>query len=752
MFRKIFSVLFTILIIASILTGNFSCFVKAEHGKWIVDDDGVADFQSIQDAVDVACEGDIIFVKRGLYRESLRIYKSLSLIGEDMETTIVEANVTKFEYGVTITASNVSFTGFTIRNAAIAIAIWGGYGNLITYNTIIDNNVGLQFFYSNSNVIYHNNFIYNFIQLESIDSSNIWDNGCEGNFWSDYAGLDDGSNERIAGDGVGDTLIPHRGVDNYPLMEPWNEKRIFPLKWGGQVYYIMVLSNSTVASFNFNQPNKKLSFKVTGPSGTVGFCNVTIPKNLLNGDFCVLIDGLQSSYMMEQNETHSIIGFTYLHSAHLVEIIGEYSVGPKVPEPSAKPRRFRLLAVEQMFDSERMKSAQNLIKTLLRYPNWNNSTDEYVSFIHLLSMYGQNELDDSVKIFWQGSPSFDSIKNEMENFLAQASPGEIVIFYYVGHTYVYLEPSHGLVYRFCGVSLKELKEWLSLGGLPQAYVVLILDTCYSGYWTKGVLSDSTVLAACKQSQSAWGHMFDGHFTVGILGSFWMAEDLNNDGWVSAAEAFKHAKEYVETHFYEEDEAFKQNPQGYFPVLDGDVPIVLRDIVKEFPLWDTGIVSIQLEDVERVEPGVPIFVNVTIENQGDKVATVNLDVFCDGCLIGYSKLTIQSSQNVTMLFVWNTAGFYGLYLNFTAIASCSPGELDLADNFYQINKAIRIAVNTDCNVDGVVDVSDIFFAAYSFGTSPGHVRWRFDADVNRDGYVGIDDIWLIAREFGRICFP
>jgi hypothetical protein len=153
LFRKIFSVLFTILIIASILTGNFSCFVKAEHGKWIVDDDGVADFQSIQDAVDVACEGDIIFVKRGLYRESLRIYKSLSLIGEDMETTIVEANVTKFEYGVTITASNVSFTGFTIRNAAIAIAIWGGYGMRAR------NNVGLQFFYSNSNVIYHNNFL-----------------------------------------------------------------------------------------------------------------------------------------------------------------------------------------------------------------------------------------------------------------------------------------------------------------------------------------------------------------------------------------------------------------------------------------------------------------------------------------------------------------------------------------------------------------------------------------------------------------
>ena len=60
-----------------------------------------------------------------------------------------------------------------------------------------------------------------------------WDDGAGGgNYWNDYAGVDDGSGGRAAGDGVGDTLIPHPqftywqwygyyNLDNYPLMYPY---------------------------------------------------------------------------------------------------------------------------------------------------------------------------------------------------------------------------------------------------------------------------------------------------------------------------------------------------------------------------------------------------------------------------------------------------------------------------------------------------------------------------------------------------
>jgi parallel beta-helix repeat protein len=93
-------------------------------------------------------------------------------------------------------------------------------GNYIINNTIKRNTIyGINPDFSSYNFIYHNNFISNTQQVIT-GSVNIWNNSKkEGNYWSDYTGLDNGAYGRTAGDGIGDTNTPHATVDAYPYVK-----------------------------------------------------------------------------------------------------------------------------------------------------------------------------------------------------------------------------------------------------------------------------------------------------------------------------------------------------------------------------------------------------------------------------------------------------------------------------------------------------------------------------------------------------
>jgi hypothetical protein len=92
----------------------------------------------------------------------------------------------------------------------------------------------------------------------------------------------------------------------------------------GLDFHTVILSNSTVSSFAFNKDQKEISFNVTGQSGTEGFCNVTIPKDLLSSDFTVKVDETKVTPdpVVGSNSTHSFVYFSYGHSVHRVQIVG----------------------------------------------------------------------------------------------------------------------------------------------------------------------------------------------------------------------------------------------------------------------------------------------------------------------------------------------------------------------------------------------------------------------------------------------
>jgi parallel beta-helix repeat protein len=93
--------------------------------------------------------------------------------------------------------------------------------NTLSENFVMDSEYGIVVGASSGNTIYSNYFINVTQQVldtelgAGMPSENSWDNGKEGNYWSNYAGTD------ADGDGLGDSphVLYDDNQDNYPLMD-----------------------------------------------------------------------------------------------------------------------------------------------------------------------------------------------------------------------------------------------------------------------------------------------------------------------------------------------------------------------------------------------------------------------------------------------------------------------------------------------------------------------------------------------------
>jgi parallel beta-helix repeat protein len=125
-----------------------------------VDDNGAADFSSIQAAVNASSSGDIIFVKRGRYDEHISITKSIILLGEDKLETIIDGNGTGNV--VTVNASSAVVKGFTIQRGAPSLLFGGIYlinasQSFVSGNVFVSNSIGVYSKSSSNNFVLANN-------------------------------------------------------------------------------------------------------------------------------------------------------------------------------------------------------------------------------------------------------------------------------------------------------------------------------------------------------------------------------------------------------------------------------------------------------------------------------------------------------------------------------------------------------------------------------------------------------------------
>ncbi len=137
------------------------------------------DYPTIQSAIDNASVGDRIEVIAGTYFEHLKINKTISLVGENRLTTIIDGGGTGAL--VNISANSVNISGFTIRDWGL---FWMNYGILLNNvnNSVIKDNIlfsssqkGIYLINSNQNIIEFNRVtdVYSGIDLESSSNNSI---------------------------------------------------------------------------------------------------------------------------------------------------------------------------------------------------------------------------------------------------------------------------------------------------------------------------------------------------------------------------------------------------------------------------------------------------------------------------------------------------------------------------------------------------------------------------------------------------
>lgn len=235
-------------------------------------------------------------------------------------------------YGISIeTGSNNILRNNLVYNKH-GIDVKSSYNN-ITGNTIMENwesGVFLQTGVKN-NLFFHNNFVDNaeHVSLSYYSSRiiNSWNNSYPsgGNYWTDYEDKYPNATE-LDNSGIWNTsyVINENNIDNYPLIAPTE-----PITRKFTAYNsleVEIYSNSSISEFQFNTTSIKLSFNVTGPAGTSGFCNVVVPENLLWGNFSLFINGVPLvegvNYTKAYNGTHYTFAITYTHSEHIIEIEG----------------------------------------------------------------------------------------------------------------------------------------------------------------------------------------------------------------------------------------------------------------------------------------------------------------------------------------------------------------------------------------------------------------------------------------------
>jgi len=678
------------------------------------------DYPTIQQAINAAVDGDTILVAAGTYYENFVLNKTVSLVGEQRETTVIDGNGTGIVDGsgagavVWVTATGVSVSNFTIRNSKSeigygGIVLKGASNSRILNNIIAENTYGIWVYKSTSNVTISGNnitrngngiYLYflqishntiagnNFSQnVDGIYSDLSWENTIIGNSFSDHIWA-------ITLDRSGGNTLKNNNMTG----EYWQFGVVADPNWGGQfshfiqdidtsnlingepVYYLINQKDLTVDPANF--PN--IGYLALINSTNVTVRNLNLTKYTQQG----LLFAFTDNSLVENTEVQ---GVSWIGGIHLVQSnyntfarnnVSENRVDIHLDESSYNTFFHNVLGGAMDVSSGSFSNT------------WDNG---YPS--------GGN--------YWSDYAGEDIYSGPYQNETGSDGIGDTP---YSGDHYPLM--NSWPVRDVAVVSVVPSEVVVEEGDMLSVNVSIINQGDFTESFNLIVYANTTIIGTQSIIDLSIRNLTELTFT-------WNTTGFPHGNYTISAYATTVPNE-TDT----EDNNFVDDQVTVNP-----------------PVRDVAIISVSASPT-IVGQGKNVTVNVDVVNQGTLWETFSVTIYANTTIIWFESVSLAAGGSIPITFNWNTTSFaFGNY-TIKAVASTVPDETDTEDNTY-INGIVTVVpiytLTITTTIGGTTSPSPGTYTYLSSTVvsvtatpSSGYyfLRWELDGDTNTTNPISI----------------
>jgi parallel beta-helix repeat protein len=656
------------------------------------------DYATIQGAINSAYDGDTIFVRNGTYYENVVVNKTVSLIGEDKSTTIIDGMGTGTVLNVT--ADDVSVTGFTIQKSGSEWVYTMDSGILIqSSNNRIENNVmsynsaGIFLDSSDNNLLISNNVSNNRygILLENSRNNTIKSNIILSNK-NHGIGFSHSKNNTLASNDI---------VSNYFGIYLWgSENNTLAYNTLSNNEYGIRLSalSSSNALFGNNLYSNGDGILIVESEN-----NVLRDNNLTNNRFEVI--GYESSHYFQDVDTSNLVD-----GKHIYYLVTRSNL-------TVNPDTFQNIGYLAFVNCtnmiiERFNAISSNLPNLLLVQTTNSIIKNINITAGIQIIFSSNITLKDIDVH---STSYGlSFKFSDGNKISSSN-------IYSNNFGIYLDGSYNNI--LVNNTISNNGVGIRLGGNPSVNNLIF----HNNFVNNSRQVDYEVL---EISPMYWVNIWDNGYPSG--GNYW--------------------SDYTGVDV-------KSGPGQDQPGSDGigDTPYIIDGNNRDhYPFTAHNIAVTSVTPSQTVVgQGYSLNTTVTVANKGAYTESFNVTIYANRIMIGeICNIDLTSGNITTVPFTWNTTGFAKGNYTISAYAVPVPGETDTADNSFTGGWVIVSIVGDITSIngypDGRVGLVDVYKVAMNFGTTLPNwdPYWGPVCDINNDGTVNLKDYYTVCLNFGN----